>query len=489
MMNREKITSVLLTVMVSVLILATLAAAVVIWLPQDQAPEAQQTHGSEPVLTLNLKGSAEQTLEYGSSYEERGAWAYLDGEYYDAEITVSGAVDPDVLGLYTLTYTVCYEDQTVSRVRTVQVVDTRAPVIELNHIDGSYTEPGHIYQEEGFAAWDEHDGDVTALVQRIEAEDRVIYTVTDSSGNCASVERPIIYDDRTLPELKLKGDDTVTITAGSKFKEPGYLATDNVDGDISENVTVTSEVDVYLPGTYKVHYSVTDTHGNTAEATRNVVVKGLKQPDVVQPNGKVIYLTFDDGPGKYTTELLKVLETYNVKATFFVVGTMSMSRVTDIVDQGHAIGLHSNTHDFGKIYVSEEAFMDDMLELREKVYNLTGVYTNILRFPGGSSNTVSKKYCPGIMTKLTTAVTAMGFRYFDWNVDSNDAGGAKTADEVFENVISGIRGKQTAVVLQHDIKGFSVEAVERIIQWGLANGYTFLPLDESSPSCQHKVNN
>ena len=82
-----------------------------------------------------------------------------------------------------------------------------------------------------------------------------------------------------------------------------------------------------------------------------------------------------------------------------------------------------------------------------------------------------------------------GFRYFDWNVDSNDAGGAKYTSEVYNNVINGVSKKQISVVLQHDSKEFSVNAVEKIILWGLSNGYTFLPLDESSPICHHTIRN
>ena len=83
----------------------------------------------------------------------------------------------------------------------------------------------------------------------------------------------------------------------------------------------------------------------------------------------------------------------------------------------------------------------------------------------------------------------MGFQYFDWNVDSNDAGGAKTAEKVYENVISGVKNRSVSIVLQHDTKGYSVDAVEKIIKWGLENGYTFLPLKSNSPTAHHGVNN
>ena len=74
-------------------------------------------------------------------------------------------------------------------------------------------------------------------------------------------------------------------------------------------------------------------------------------------------------------------------------------------------------------------------------------------------------------------------------MDSKDAGGARTAQQVFENVKAGVSTRKSSVVLQHDIKEYSVDAVEMILQWGLENGYTFRALDPSSPGCHHKIAN
>ena len=93
------------------------------------------------------------------------------------------------------------------------------------------------------------------------------------------------------------------------------------------------------------------------------------------------------------------------------------------------------------------------------------------------------------MSLLAKEVENKGYVYFDWNVDSFDAGGASTASQVARNVINGCKGREASVVLQHDIKKYSVEAVEEILQWGLENGYTFLPLQEDSPTCHHKISN
>ena len=127
--------------------------------------------------------------------------------------------------------------------------------------------------------------------------------------------------------------------------------------------------------------------------------------------------------------------------------------------------------------------------LKNKLKEDTGYDAFAIRFPGGSSNTVSKSYCSGIMTKLTQDLTDMGFQYFDWNVASGDAGETTDTSVVVQNVISGIQQHDISIVLQHDIKGFSVNGVEQIIQWGLAHGYTFLPLKADSPTAHHGVNN
>ena len=202
----------------------------------------------------------------------------------------------------------------------------------------------------------------------------------------------------------------------------------------------------------------------------------------------MIYLTFDDGPSQYTRHLLSVLEKYGVKATFFVVGDENPAVLRQIVEGGHSIGIHTMTHVYHDIYASPEAFFADLYGMQDVIREATGVNTKLMRFPGGSSNTVSSNV-PGLMTILTQAVQDAGFRYFDWNVDSMDAGGAKSVDEVCTNVISGIRRQDISVVLQHDIYAFSVGAVEEIILWGLENGYTFLPLEMDSPVMEHTVRN
>lgn len=206
---------------------------------------------------------------------------------------------------------------------------------------------------------------------------------------------------------------------------------------------------------------------------------------------KVIYLTFDDGPSPYTMRLLEVLERYDAKATFFLVQTPECSDalLQAIVSGGHGIGVHSLSHDFKTIYSSEEAFLEDLYAMQNLIREKTGVTTMLMRFPGGSSNTVSRRYSQGIMSRLVDTVTEAGFCYFDWNVDSGDAAGCRDTEKIYQNVIRGIRGKRQAVVLQHDVCCCSVQAVEKILIWGRNNGYTFQALTTRSPVYHHPVQN
>ena len=442
-------------------------------------------------LQLTVNGGTDPlTLVYGKdTYQELGATATADGK--DVDVQITGSVDMTKLGTYTITYKAQYLWKTKTVEREVRVVDTTAPVIVLKTVPGYMTLPGEEYQEEGYTAEDDYDGDITDKVQvRIE-NDVVYYTVKDSSGNETTVERQIVRADVTPPTITLKGDASITIKAGNAFKEPGYTASDNIDGDITDKVKISGSVNIYHAGTYTLTYTVTDSHGNTATAKRTVVVKPIGQSSTVTPTGKVIYLTFDDGPGKHTQRLLDLLEQYNAKATFFVVNTgYNMNKLLKaIADGGHGLAIHSKTHEYSEIYSSEQAFFNDLYAMQKLIKDATGITTTMMRFPGGSSNTISKKYCAGIMTQLTKAVQDQGFQYFDWNVSSGDAGGTKDTAQVAANVINGIGNKQYAVVLQHDIHGYSVDAVERILIWGLQNGYTFEALTPNSPTCHHPVNN
>lgn len=207
------------------------------------------------------------------------------------------------------------------------------------------------------------------------------------------------------------------------------------------------------------------------------------QEDGIPASGKSICLTFDDGPGLYTERLLEVLARYNVKATFFATtGPNRLDILPKITAAGHSIGNHTANHDYKKLYASEASFLDALNEMEKIILDRTGVRPTLFRFPGGSISI--DRYAPqkDMAHRLTALVQDRGYRYFDWDLDSRDSAEAQTPGAVYRNVISGVRSREKTVVLLHDIKQHSVDAAERIIVWGIKNGYVFLPLDGHFPA-------
>lgn len=445
-------------------------------------------------VRMELVGEAEQTLECGvDSYTEEGAQARFCGSLvfrkgFALDVRKSGSIDDARTGKQTVTYTADFLLWHGKIRRTVTVQDTIPPELTLVEKKDSYTAPGTPYQEDGYTATDLCDGDLTDQVRRVEKDGKVYYSVTDRAGNTTERVRTINYKDVTPPEITLKGDAEITLKAGTPFTDPGATAIDNRDGDVTEKMTVEGGVDVYRAGDYTITYRAADSFGNESEAKRTVHITPIRQPDTVVPDGKVVYLTFDDGPSKYTSELLDVLAKYNVKATFFIVNIGYTDLISRELNEGHSVGIHSATHQYSTIYASEEAYFADLQKVQDAIVALSGKETTLVRFPGGSSNTVSH-FNPGIMTRLTNDLNDMGYAYFDWNVSAADTASDATRYTVIENFKESVPKHDYSVVLQHDTNAFSVDAVEEILSWGIKNGYSFRALDLTSPAVHHSVAN
>ncbi len=201
-----------------------------------------------------------------------------------------------------------------------------------------------------------------------------------------------------------------------------------------------------------------------------------------------VYLTFDDGPSKYTRQILDILDQYNVKATFFVIGREdeeSLILYEEIFDRGHTLGMHSYSHKYKDIYKNEAAFTKDFEKISGLLTQVTGVEPTFYRFPGGSSNTISKVD----MHVYTEFLTSRGVTYFDWNGDSGDAeGNGIPVEELIANATADIQSRKTSVILFHDTlnKETTVEALPTIIEQILAMEDTaILPITSSTELVQH----
>lgn len=365
---------------------------------------------------------------------------------------------------------------------TYPCVDTIPPVITLFNGVVCVDSFGN-YTDVGFSATDNVDGDISANVVVSLVDDNLVYTVSDTAGNLTTALRPVVFTNTISPTIELIGDNPVHVPFNEAYVDAGFVATDDIDGDITSRVSVNGIIDTSVSGKNTILYEVLDSSGNRTSVERTVIVD--------EPTSKVIYLTFDDGPGPYTEELLDLLDDYNIKVTFFVTNQYPEYQylIGESYRRGHTVAIHTYSHDYSTIYSSEDAYFADLELMQDIIYEQTGYTSNLVRFPGGSSNVVSENYSEGIMTRLADRLSTEGYVYFDWNVSSGDAGGTRLTERVYTNVVRGCSSQDVSVVLQHDVKGFSVAAVEDIIVWGLENDYTFLPLTEYSPTAHHAIMN
>lgn len=210
----------------------------------------------------------------------------------------------------------------------------------------------------------------------------------------------------------------------------------------------------------------------------------------VKKNGKTVYLTFDDGPSCYTEEILNILKEKNVKATFFVV-LSDDTRAEDlkrIAEEGHTIGLHSMSHVYKNIYASLDTFKKDVKGVHDLVQNITGVDSHYYRFPGGSSNEVSKVPVDECIAWLDGA----GYLYYDWNAMNGDATDVDyTPEQLRDNVLGYVYATDgDSMVLMHDLGAHyaTVQALPDLIDTLLADGYTIAPIDDNTPTFhQHEI--
>ena len=178
---------------------------------------------------------------------------------------------------------------------------------------------------------------------------------------------------------------------------------------------------------------------------------------------KTMYLTFDDGPSEEnTTAVLDILKERGIKATFFLVGKNVEKHpevVRRIVEEGHTIGIHCYSHDYGKIYASVDAYLEDFQKAWNVVYETTGVEVELFRFPGGSINAYNKD----VYEDIIDVMTEQGYVYFDWNASLEDAAKKTTPEMLLQNARESTLGRKKVVMLAHDIQYNTVLCLEDLI--------------------------
>ncbi len=235
-------------------------------------------------------------------------------------------------------------------------------------------------------------------------------------------------------------------------------------------------------------YTTASVETSSRDGVEASLLEETEKEEEAEEWDKQIYLTFDDGPSRNTDRILDILKEYDVKATFFVVGKTdetSVAAYRRIVEEGHTLAMHSYSHKYAEVYASKESFIQDLSKLQEYLYQITGVWPRYYRFPGGSSNTVSRVD----MQELADYLEENNITYFDWNIASGDAvSGELPVERIINNCVNKIDGKSECMILMHDAsdKNSTVEALPQIIEQIRDRGdAVFLPVTDDTYPVQH----
>ena len=310
-------------------------------------------------------------------------------------------------------------------------------------------------------------------------------TIAATTISCTNKAGASIFDstpdDTIAPTLTTRGPmmimegephDSTFLTRGVKYSDNSGEAKLTIDA---------SKVNWNRQGIYEVIYSVNDSAHNVTTVT--------EQLRVVGKNEKIVYLTFDDGPSVCTDQILNILRQERVKATFFVTAqfTPYLNRMAAIAKDGHEVAIHTYSHNF-KIYKSIDSYFADLNKLNDLIEKYTGKRSRIMRFPGGSSNSIYRKYNsdPKFMDRLCVALLDSGYQFVDWNLDSGDARGNNIAADRLVRSACGSR-HNIQCLLMHDTgaKRTTVTALPQIIRYFKQHGYEFGVLNSVDYQCWH----
>ena len=408
----------------------------------------------------------------------------MDKDSY--EVKYQSDVDTEKLGEYKVSYDIKYHLRKFHLERIVEVVDNVKPEIKANleTVTRDYCTKKEQTKLE-YTITDNYDGEITQNGVLEEIDNNYVITVKDSHDNESVLQIPIVLTEKPQDNFKLNGNSTIYVVTDSKYTDSGVIYTDGCGNKITDKVNVSGSVDTSKNGEYTITYSV----GNNKLTRKVIVYTPSNTKDNSGSNEKVLYLTFDDGPCSYTEKILNTLAKYNVKATFFVTHQFNsyVPLIKKEYEQGHTVAVHTYTHNWN-VYKSVDAYVNDFNKMNDDILKYTGSKANIFRFPGGSSNTISRSYAKGVVKAIASKMLNDGYQYFDWDVDSGDASGASRS-KIYSNVVNGAKWCKQCVFLMHDIKPNTVNELDNILNTLTSQGYKFGTLSINSPTVHHAIAN
>lgn len=393
------------------------------------------------------------------------------------------------------TYPVIYKYKGKEYEVKIKVVDINKPVIKTKNI--SIEKNAKFDASELLAYVKDESKTKTTFKEKYDfskmGKHNVEIVVTDESGNKTTGKAvvTITKEDKEKPTFGTINDIKVRPNSNVDYKTD-IVVKDNCDPN-PKLIIDDKKLNLKKEGVYKIKYTALDRSGNKNTATRTITVdKNAMIGTYQQSDQKIVYLTFDDGPSHNTAKVLDILKQYGIKATFFVTGLNPKMNylIKRAHDEGHTIGIHTYSHDYSDVYASYERYMADFNKISTMLKDLIGYVPHYVRLPGGASNTVSRRYCPGIMTKITSELLKNGYQYYDWNVSSGDASGNNVP--VPKIIAESTNSKQNNInLLMHDTdaKNTTIQALPKIIEHYRSQGYIFKAIDDSSFVPHQHVNN
>ena len=303
----------------------------------------------------------------------------------------------------------------------------------------------------------------------------------------------MIYDVESIPKkhntkvfilIILIAVTAIALSVFAAMKLANHLHTSIV----KENENTQNQIEEQTEGTTRNTENQTiqeeqNTKGGGEESTQNQAPFTETQLEAINKiysskGEKRAFLTFDDGPSTTVTpKILAILKQQNIKATFFVLGTMVKSNPNILkqeYEQGHYIANHSYSHVYKTVYANNNRAFEEYQKTESLIQNALGnsnYHSNVFRFPGGSIG----GYYNSIKVEAKKIFKEKGVAYLDWNALTNDADGARTKEDIMKNLKSTTKGKNSIVVLMHDApnKSLTAETLPDVISYLREQGYTF----------------
>jgi len=334
----------------------------------------------------------------------------------------------------------------------------------------------YTYKQEVFAIESASEKKRTEIQLLDESHNELNAKIAEQESTLAQLWTTIEEEEQQIVEMQADSEYLATVVTEHEAKFATYKTTNEALALSVSELTATKQEKRSAVAEIGEQCNALQTEIDTLEVTLEKP-RFPQNPVFVNPDGKIAYLTFDDGPSKYTPMVLDILKQYNIKATFFVTYKTSASLIpyyARIVEEGHTIAIHTASHDYKKIYASFDAWKEDYEKIWNYVYELTGVKSQLYRFPGGSVSGYNEK----VRDKIREYLNYQNVIFYDWNVVNGD-GGNVSADEAYHNVVDNIGSRQKAIILMHDATGkqTTVDSLPEIIETLLEKGYQFDKLD------------